>query len=401
MKIGKKTNAVKIAAAALTLFAALWICPVLAAGADQESAGGRSVFYLFYSLTCTRCWDARKFVQDLRRKYTHIEFRELEVVKSRENQEVFNHLAETLDIRTPGVPVFIFGNSYHVGFKEGNSAKREIVGMIERELRQQKYKIEDGILGHGEPRLPELRLPLLGVVDARSLSLPAFTLFIGLLDGVNPCALWVLMLLLSLLVNAGSRSRMIVVGAVFIFFSAALYFCFMVAWFNFFALLGLKNTATLILGIGVCLLGIVNTKELFWFKKGFSLTIPDRAKPKIFDRMRRVVSSPNGFLLVAGTAALAFLVNLAEFGCTIGLPAVYTRVLTLQETGLAGKYLFMALYNVVYVVPLAAVLAAFVFTFGKFRLSERHGRILKIVTGLVMLALGLLLTFRPGYLMFS
>jgi uncharacterized membrane protein HdeD (DUF308 family) len=188
---------------------------------------------------------------------------------------------------------------------------------------------------------------------------------------------------------------------VFIFFSAAYYFAFMVAWFNLFALLGLKSAVTTILGVCVCVLGIINAKELFWFKKGISLTIPDKAKPKIFKRMRRILASPSGFLLLAGTAVLAFLVNIAEFGCTAGFPAVYTRILTLQRVGLARKYIFMALYSVVYVVPLASVLAAFVLTLGKFRLAEKHGRILKIVTGLVMLALGLILVFNPGYLAFS
>jgi cytochrome c biogenesis protein CcdA len=390
------------------------------------------VFYLFYSLTCARCRDARDYLEELRSAYRDVEFRELEVQKSRENQEIFTRLAGELDIRTPGVPVFIFGKSYRVGFKEGDEAKEEIRRMIERELgnfRPETPKTEGPRVAEPQPpgsrppepqppgsrppepqppgfplsdsQVPPLRLPFVGALDARSLSLPAFTVFIGLLDGVNPCALWVLMLLLSLLASAGSRGRMIVVGAVFIFFSAGLYFAFMAAWFSFFEFLKLKSAATLVLGIGVCILGIVNAKELFWFKKGFSLVIPERAKPRIFDGMRKVVSSPNGFLLVASTAVLAFLVNLAEFGCTVGLPAVYTRVLSLQETDIAGKYLFMAFYNAVYVLPLAAVLAAFVLTFGRFRLMERHGRILKIVTGLVMLVLGILLVFRPGYLLFA
>jgi cytochrome c biogenesis protein CcdA len=117
--------------------------------------------------------------------------------------------------------------------------------------------------------------------------------------------------------------------------------------------------------------------------------------------MREVVSGPSGFLLISGTAALAFLVNLAEFGCTAGFPAVYTRILTVQQVELARKYLFMALYCVAYVAPLAAVLAAFVLTLGKFRLTEKHGKILKSVTGLVMLVFGLILVFKPGYLAFT
>jgi hypothetical protein len=318
-------------------------------------------------------------------------------VKDRKNQEAYMRLVKKLDIRTPGVPVFVFGYSYHMGFKDSGRSKREIIMMIERELEMRdipEWRRRE--TAHGV-----FSLPLIGTVNAKSLSLPALTLFVGLFDGVNPCALWVLMLLLSLLANAGSRNRMIAVGSVFIFFSAVLYFAFMSAWFNFFALLGLESAVTTVLGICVCVLGIINAKELFWFKKGVSITIHDRAKPNIFKKMREVVSGPSGFLLISGTAALAFLVNLAEFGCTAGFPAVYTRILTVQQVGLARKYLFMALYCVAYVAPLAAVLAAFVLTLGKFRLTEKHGKILKSVTGLVMLVLGLILVFKPGYLAFT
>jgi len=208
------------------------------------------------------------------------------------------------------------------------------------------------------------------------------------------------LILFSDVATAKNRKRMFLVGGVFIFFSAALYFVFMVTWFNFFALLGLKRAATLVLGIGVCILGIINVKEIFWFKKGVSLTIPESAKPRLFDRMRRVVSSSSGIVLIAGTAALAFLVNLAEFGCTVGFPAVYTRILSLQRIGLARKYLFMAFYNVVYVTPLVALLLIFALTWGRYRLSRRQGQVLKAVTGAVMLALGILLVFRPDVLMF-
>jgi hypothetical protein len=211
----------------------------------------------------------------------------------------------------------------------------------------------------------------------------------------------VLFFLLSLLAAAGGRGRVLVVGGLVVFFSAALYFCFMTAWLNFFALLGIKRAVTLALGVGVCGIGIVNAKELVWFRKGPSLAIPDRAKPKIVERMRKVASSRSAALTVAGTAALAFLVNIAEFGCTVGLPAVYTRVLTLRQTSSPQNYAYMALYCAAYAAPLASVSAAFAFATVRIRLTEGRGRILKTVSGLVMLGLGLLLIFRPGYLSFS
>lgn len=355
-------------------------------------------FYLFYSLTCARCREARVFIGALKTRYPGVDFVELEIVKSRKNQEILGRFAEELGIQTPGVPIFIFDGSYLVGFKEGNRQRRQVVAMIERGGKGRHSAAGGQGVSSGQDRA--IDLPLFGEVDPRSLSLPLFTVFIGLVDGLNPCALWVLMLLLSVIGGASTRRRMIVVGAIFIFFSGLLYFLFMTAWFNFFAFLRFKRAATLALGIGVCALGLVNIKELFFFKKGPSLMIPERAKPRIYGRMRGIVSSPNTLLLVLGTASLAFIVNLAEFGCTVGLPAIYTRVLSLQRLGTLGTYALMALYNAVYVVPLVAVFLAFVFTLGRYRLGEKQGRWLKIASGTVMLALGLALVLRPELLMF-
>ncbi len=363
--------------------------PVVALDEKIVSSEEKPVFYLFHSYTCARCKDARDFVTELKVRYPGIEFRTLEVEKSRENQALLMELARELGIQTPGVPVFVFGTSYIIGFKEGNRAKRHVVSMIELELRQRP-----------STRLPA-SLPLFGSVDPRTLSLPIFTVVLGLLDGINPCALWVLMLLLGLLVNAGGRRRMALVGGIFIFFSALLYFLFMTAWLNFFILLGFRDTATMILGMGVSVLGILNIKELFWFRKGPSLVIPERARPGIYDRIRKIISGSNAPLLLIGTASLAFFVNLAEFGCTAGFPAIYTRVLSLQQLSPLTKYIYMVLYNAVYVLPLLGVLLVFTFTLGRFRLSPKAAKALKVSSGTVMLALGLLLVIHPELLMFA
>jgi len=102
-----------------------------------------------------------------------------------------------------------------------------------------------------------------------------------------------------------------------------------------------------------------------------------------------------------GTIALAFFVNLIELGCTIGLPAIYTRVLSIQDIGTLPKYLYMALYNVYYVIPLAAIVILFVVTMGKYRFQEKHAKVLKLVSGALMLALGVILVIKPDLLVFS
>jgi hypothetical protein len=128
----------------------------------------------------------------------------------------------------------------------------------------------------------------------------------------------VLLVLLSILVLVKSRARLLLFGAMFVVASGVVYFLFMTAWMELFSLAGLSRAITVLLGLVVLAMGLVNLKELLWFKKGVSLMIPDRAKPGLFRRMRAIAHSVSLPAALAGIAALAFLVNLIELGCTLG-----------------------------------------------------------------------------------
>ena len=123
-------------------------------------------------------------------------------------------------------------------------------------------------------------------------ALPLFTLALGLLDGFNPCAMWVLLFLLSLLVRLQDRRRMAMVAGTFVLASGAVYYAFMAAWLNVFLLVGM--TAALRVGLAVLamLIGLINVKDFFAFRRGVSLSIPASAKPGIYARARAILASP-------------------------------------------------------------------------------------------------------------
>ena len=243
-----------------------------------------------------------------------------------------------------------------------------------------------------------VKLPLLGTVDPAVLSLPLFTLVIAGLDAFNPCAFFVLLFLLSLLAHQKNRRRMLLVGAVFVATSGLMYFAFMAAWLNVFQLLDSLSWITLVAGVVASLVGAINIKEFFAFGRGPSLSIPESAKPVIYRRARAVVNSGSVPATLAATLLLAVAANLYELLCTAGFPMVYTRVLTLSEPTTVARYGWLALYNLIYVVPLALIVLAFVGTLAARKLSEREGRLLKLLSGTMMLELGLVLIFAPGWL---
>jgi len=241
----------------------------------------------------------------------------------------------------------------------------------------------------------KLSVPILGEVDPQSFSLPLLTVAIAGLDAFNPCAFFVLLFLLSLLAHQKSRKRMLAIGGIFVLFSGLMYFSFMAAWLNLFQLLGNLVWVTLVAGALAVFVGIVNVKDFFAFERGLTLSIPESRKPDIYRRARAILGADNLPALVAAMVFLAIAANFYELLCTAGFPLVYTRLLTLSDLPPAGYYLYLALYNLIYVVPLVLIVLAFVRTMGARKLTERDGRLLKLLSGVMMLELGALLLVAP------
>jgi hypothetical protein len=208
----------------------------------------------------------------------------------------------------------------------------------------------------------------------------------------------VLLFLLSMMVHQSSRARMLAIGSVFVLTSGLMYFAFMAAWLNLFQLLGNLAWVTLAAGLMALMVGLVNVKDFFFFERGISLSIPESRKPTIYRRARAILAAGNVPAMLAATAFLAVAVNFYELLCTAGFPMVYTRLLTLQAMDPGMHYLYLALYNLVYVIPLAVIVGVFAYTLGARKLSEREGRLLKLMSGLMMLQLGMLLVMAPDWL---
>lgn len=249
------------------------------------------------------------------------------------------------------------------------------------------------------PAVPDVvPLPLIGEVNWRDWGLPAFTITVGLVDGFNPCAMWVLLFLLSLLVNLKDRMKILAVAGTFVCISGAAYFCFMAAWLNVFQLIGLLRPAQIALGLLGITVGSIHVKDFFAFKQGVSLSIPESAKPKLYERMRKIVLAESLLAAIVGASVLAVLVNIVELLCTAGLPAMYTGVLTMQNYPAWKNYAYLLLYIMGYMFDDSLMVAVVVATLGKHRLQEQGGRWLKLVSGLAILAIGLTMLFKPEWL---
>jgi len=259
---------------------------------------------------------------------------------------------------------------------------------------------ETGEIVSGEKNKEEeqISIPFIGDVYPSEINLPLLTIMVGGLDGINPCAIWVLCFLMSFLIYMRDKKRMLIVGVTFVITSGIVYFMFMAAWLNFFLLVGYVDVMRIAIAILAITMGIINVKDFFLFKRGVSLTIPDSKKPSLMKRMRGLLKKESTFALILGTMALAFFANLIELLCTAGFPAIYTRILTLNALSALKYYLYLVLHNAVYVMPLMIIVVSFVVTMGRRKFTERQGRILKLVSGAIMLLLGLIMLLKPEIL---
>jgi thiol-disulfide isomerase/thioredoxin len=404
----------------LALLALLFAAQVAGAAPDPKSdefwygtaADGTPVvrLYYFYSPTCPHCQAAAPFIEELTARWPWLEVQKFAVKDNRKNARFYYETALSLGTQALSVPGFIFCRQVLIGYDTAETTGAEIEEALER-CREQRVAnpgtpapaVSATAGGAQTPSAGEqagttVNLPFIGSVDAKALSLPVLTLVLAGMDAFNPCAFFVLLFLLSLLVHAKSRTRMAIVGGTFVLFSGLVYFVFMAAWLNVFLVAGELRVITVVAGLLALTVAALNIKDYFWFKEGPSLSIPESAKPGLFRRMRNIVGTGSLGPMLASTVLLAIVANSYELLCTAGFPMVYTRVLTLAQLETWQYYAWLAVYNVIYVIPLLAIVVVFVRTMGARKLTESEGRILKLVSGFMMLGFGLLLLLAPQLL---
>ena len=331
---------------------------------------------------CPHCADAKVFLEQLARERPQLRIVIRAVDQDEAARDELVALSQTAGVWPPGVPTFAVEGRVLVGFGDARESGPAVLALIE----------------HASVPPGKVETRLFGTLSASQMGLPLFTLALGLLDGFNPCAMWVLLFLLSLLVRLQDRRRMALVAGTFVLVSGAVYYAFMAAWLNVFLAVGLSTQVRWVLAGVALLVGVVNVKDFIAFGKGISFSIPEAAKPGIYARVRAVLNAEAlpGSLLAVG--ALAVVVNFVELLCTAGLPAIYTAVLTQQGLSPAAHYAYLGLYILGYIADDTLMVTVAVVALGHRKLTERTGRWLKLMSGIVMLALGVVLLVRPDWL---
>ncbi len=354
---------------------------------------------------CPHCAKAEAFLAELGRERPDVTIVIREVRQDPKAMERLQEIAKEKGVGIPRVPAILVGDQLIMGYSEEASTDKMIRSALRGQLAAADTSNIAGTCAAdgNENAVACVADPSANVEEAYSVTmfgrtitlddvgLPAFTIAMGLLDGFNPCSMWVLILMISLLAPLNDRKRMLAVAGTFVLIEGIAYFLFMSAWLNLFLLVGLSRISQLVVAGIAIIAGLINLKDFVAFGRGISLSIPEKSKPGIYKRMRAVVHAKSLPAAIIGVIILAILIQVVEFMCTSGFPALFTRILTLRVLDEGTYYGYLLLYIAAYMLDDIIILGIGVYTLSRHRLQEKEGRWLKLVSGIVMVGLGIYL----------
>lgn len=375
--------------------------------------------YLFYGDGCPHCAEEEKFFDKYLKENNEVTLVKYEVWGSSENRLLLSKVQDKLNDHRSGVPFLVIGDNVILGYMDGVTDEK-IKETINEEINNRKYedivekvvnnekigKEDSGEVKKEEPKKKEnnsYTLPLLGKVNAKTISLPLLALVLGLVDGFNPCAMWILIFLMSMLIGMKNKRKLILYGSVFLLTSGLFYFMLMFTWLNVIASISISLVFRIIIAIFALIAGIYNLYNYYKsLKKDDGCTVTNQKQRKtIMEKIKKFTREQNVLLALIGIVVLAIGVNFVELLCSAGLPVLFTEILSLNKVnGFMG-----IIYNLIYIIFF--MLDDFIIFFIAAKtmnikvISTKYSKYSHLIAGIIMLIIGILLIVKPGWVMFN
>lgn len=392
-------------------FSFLIFLPFANVSAQEEvtTANGDVDVYFFWAIGCPHCEDEKPFLDALSREFDYVTVHDFEVTGNKDNVDLLKKIGKELKVNVSGVPFTVVGDEYFVGWQSADTTGQAISQKVSDMHQNGGENVVENICSdcsnvgnvkHAEDAQP-VKLPFLGTVDAGKYSLGVITVLIAAVDGFNPCAMWVLIFLITLLLRLKDRRKMWILGTAFIVTSAVVYFLFMVAWLNVINFLNYIPWIKFVIGALAIGLGIRSIHEYVTNPAGTCKVTTGNKQQKVFEKLKDVVQKKSFILSLIGIIALAFVVNLVELVCSAGLPAVFTQILIANDLTKAGYYGYILLYIFIFMLDDLLIFIIAMTTLKLTGLSGKYTRIAQLIGGIVLLIIGVLMVFKPDWLMFG
>lgn len=396
---------------AVLVISFFFILPVSAKENDKIT------LYLFYGDGCPHCAEEKVYLNEIKDKYDNFEIVYYEVWKNADNQKFLEDVKDALGIERSGVPVTIIGDTYLVGWSEALETRvarairhykqNEYVDVVEQ-IRSGTYeKVEDNEKTDFEKEEEKsdeestISVPLIGKVNLKNVSLTTAAVILGLIDGFNPCAMWVLLFLISMLIGMKDKKRMWVIGLTFLGSSALVYMLIMLSWLNIVVSISTSIWVRNIIAIVAIGGGLVNLYNFFKHQDSGCSVVDEKKRKSVFARIKKFTKEKSLVLAMIGAVALAFSVNIIELACSAGLPLVFTQLLAINNITGVGSFLYVLLYIIFFLLDDLVVFFIAMKTMEVTGFSTKYSKYSHLVGGVLMVLIGVLLIFKPEWLMFG
>ena len=360
---------------------------------------------LFYGKECPHCEDEQKFLDTLKKQYgDNIEIKKFEVWHDSDNNDLLTKVRKALKNEDTGVPYTVIGTYGFTGYSEDTADK--IRNLVKDNIKEPIPDIIDDVkLGKEISEIKKIdnndvTVPILGKVDAKTVSLPLLAVVIGLADGFNPCAMWVLLFLISMLLGMKNRKRMWMLGVTFILTSAVMYTLFMVAWLHIAASAMQQVILRTLIALVAIIAGAYNLNKYFKEPDGCTVTNKKQRK-QIFEKIKKFTKEKSLILALVGVITLAITVNLVELACSAGLPLLFTSVLAINDLNTFEYGLYIFIYIFFFLIDDIIVFLIAMKTTEVTVLSTKYGKYYSLIGGILMLLIGALLILKPEWIMFN
>ena len=386
-----------------------WIIIGLLLFLPMSVSAGKDV-YLFHDYTCMHCKAEIEYLNSVKDEYDldlHLyEIGDRSSSTYNDNISLLDKVVDKLDInRNKKVPFIIIGDRYYIGFDDStkvsldNLLKEDIeIDVINKIINDED--VSDVNMKYGEFKGIEIFGHTLNI---NKMPIPLIATVIGFIDGFNPCAMWVLIFLITMLMNMQNKKRMWLLGITFLTTSAAVYLLIMFAWLTIIG--SLTSITWFRIGIALVALigGFVNLRSFYnSLKKDDGCEVVDEKKrKKIITKIKGIVKEQSFILALIGVMALAISVNVIELACSAGLPMAFTQILAINDLSTFEYMINILIYILFFLIDDIVVFSIAMITLNVTGISTKYTKYSHLVGGIIMVLIALLMVFKPEWLMFN
>ena len=391
----------------------LWLIPFLFFLVDTVNAKAVNL-YFFHGAECPHCAEESEYLEELQTEYDNLNIIKYEVWHNEDNATILQNVKISLNKENPYVPFTVIGTNAITGFNE--QSKTTIKNYIDYCSKEECIDIVEQVINKGTTidldnknevvdtkKNTTFNVPVLGEIDAKTVSLPLLSIVIGFIDGFNPCAMWVLIFLISFLLTTKDRKKMWILGSTFLLTSAFIYMLFMMSWLTITIKLTNVTIIRNIIAVIAVVAGIINLRSFYRMsRKAVGCEVVNQEKrKKTIDKIKKFVLEKNMIISILGVMALAISVNVIELACSAGLPLVYTEVLALNEVSNTMYFVYILIYCFFFLIDDLIIFIIAMTTVKVTGISNKYTKYSHLIGGAIMLIIGLLLIFKPEIIMFK